>query len=141
MARLADGEMVLASATTVPGLAPSITPAGPSSTSSDIFVSPTHRKIKSASAPTCFGESHTNPFSSSASCFALLAVFDHNATRCPARKRFRAIGYPIKPSPRNPSFAIRENGNNETECIGHEKDLSGSNRVSEATLRSGLQRE
>ncbi len=44
MPRLAEGEMVLASATTVPGFAPSMTPFGPVNTSSDIAVSPTQAK-------------------------------------------------------------------------------------------------
>ncbi len=33
-----------------------------------------------------------HPFSSAASLRALSAVFDHSATSCPARRRFRAIG-------------------------------------------------
>src|SRR5579871_7010004 len=47
ISRLAEGEIVLASATTVPGLAPSMTPFAPRMTSSDILVSPTHKKMKS----------------------------------------------------------------------------------------------
>ena len=38
----------------------------------------------------------------------LACVFDHSATSCPALIRLRAIGSPIRPSPRNPSFAIKE---------------------------------
>ena len=55
MPRLAVGEMVLASATTVPGLAPSMTPFGPVNTSSDMRVSPTQAKTKSACSATCLG--------------------------------------------------------------------------------------
>src|SRR6202035_3516752 len=92
MARLADGEMVLQSATTVPGFAPAITPLTPTNTSSAMAVSPTQTKTHSDFSPTCLGESQAVAFSSCASCFALLAVCDHTATSCPARARLRAMG-------------------------------------------------
>src|SRR5579872_2467270 len=98
--------MVLASATMAPDLTPSITPSGPRLTCSDIAVSPTHRKTHSAFCATSFGVAQNLPFSAAASSFAFAAVFDQSATSCPARKRLRAIGYPMIPRPRNPSFAI-----------------------------------
>ena len=80
MPRLALGEMVLASAATVPGFAPSMTPFGPVNTSSDMRVSPTQAKMKSACSATCLGDAQAIAFSSDASCCALLAVCDQTAT-------------------------------------------------------------
>src|SRR5579862_9256652 len=104
--RLALGEMVEASAITLPACAPSMAPPGPRITSSDMAVSPTHTNVHSACAATCLGVSQKVPFSAAASSLALAAVFDHSATWCPARNKLRAIGYPISPKPRKPSFAI-----------------------------------
>src|SRR5579871_3661573 len=92
--RLPLGEIVLASATMVPALTPSITPPEPRFTCSDIAVSPTQRKTHSAFCAASLGLEQNLPFSAAASSFALSAVCDHNATSCPARRRLRAIGYP-----------------------------------------------
>ncbi len=52
MPRLAEGEMVLASASTVPGFAPCMTPLDPTATSSAMRVSPTHMKTHSICSAT-----------------------------------------------------------------------------------------
>src|SRR5580704_13178816 len=79
MPRLALGEIVLASAATVPGLAPLMTPLGPVNNSSDMRVSPTQAKMKSDCSATSLGDAHATAFSSEASCWALLAVLDQTA--------------------------------------------------------------
>src|SRR5215469_3099790 len=91
IAREAEGPMVLASATTVPGLAPSMTPLGPSNTCSAMAVSPTQRQINSDFSATSFGERQAIPFSSATNCLTFDDVCDQTATLCAARARFRAI--------------------------------------------------
>src|SRR5581483_2717020 len=80
MVRLAAGEMVLASAAMASDLAPAMTPSGPVKTCSDMRVSPTQAKTMSDCSATSFGVVHAVAFSSEASCFALLAVYDQTAT-------------------------------------------------------------
>ncbi len=105
--RLEAGLTVLASTTISPLLPPSLTPSGPRMTCSDISESPTQRKTHSACWATSAGVAQAFP-PSAASFSAFPFEFDQSATSCPALIRLRAIGAPISPSPRNPSFAIKE---------------------------------
>src|ERR1035438_595598 len=106
--RLEAGLTVLASTTISPGFPPSFTPEGPRITASDIAESPTQRKTHSACRATSAGVVHALPPASAASFPALPPECDQSATSCPALRRFRAMEAPIRPSPRNPSFAIKE---------------------------------
>src|SRR5579859_6066162 len=133
--------MVLQSATIVPGAAPAMTPLASRSTLRDIAVSPTHRNTHSDNAATSRGDSQAVPFPSAASFSALPAVCDHNATSWPAINSLRAIDCPIRPNPRNPSFAIRLNGTNEATGARYQTDLSGSDRLSQAALRGRLREQ
>src|ERR1035437_8943539 len=99
--------MVLQSTTTDPERMPSMMPLEPRITSFAIWVSPTHRKSTSAFSATSFGVAQNLPFSVSASFWALADVLDQTATSCPARRRLRAMGYPMRPSPRNPSLGMK----------------------------------
>src|ERR1017187_9409189 len=107
MARLWLMAMVLQSTTTDPLRTPSTTPLGPRMTSFAMAVSPTQRNRTSAFSATSFGVAQNLPFSVSASFWALAEVLDQTATSCPARRRLRAMGYPMSPSPRNPSLGMK----------------------------------
>src|SRR5207253_1200512 len=79
---------------------------------SDIAESPTQRKTHSACPATSFGVAQALPpaafpFVSAAIASALPLEWDQRATSCPALIRLRAMGPPMSPSPRNPSFAIK----------------------------------
>src|ERR1035441_408036 len=106
MARLWVMAMVLQSTTTDPARTPSTIPLGPRMTSFTMAVSPTQRNRTSAFSATSFGVAQNLPFSVLASFWALAEVLDQTATSCPARRRLRAMGYPISPSPRNPNLGM-----------------------------------
>src|SRR5687767_7438697 len=89
---LDDGVTVEASTTTDPGFAPLIMPSAPRMTSSDILVSPTHKKTHSDAAATSRGVAQAIAFSSAANFRALSAVKDQTESECPARARLRAMG-------------------------------------------------
>src|ERR1035441_5718534 len=107
MARLWLMAMVLQSTTTDPPRTPSTIPLAPRMTSFAMAVSPTQRNRTSAFSATSFGVAQNLPFSVSASFWALAEVLDQTATSCPARRRLRAMGYPMSPSPRNPSLGMK----------------------------------
>src|SRR5580698_9206255 len=77
-------------------------------TVSDMAESPTQRKTHSACCATSAGVAQALPPASAASFLAFPSECDQSATSCPALRRLRAMGAPISPSPRNPSFAIKE---------------------------------
>src|ERR1035441_6826971 len=107
MARLWVMAMVLQSTTTDPARTPSTIPLGPRMTSFTMAVSPTQRNRTSAFSATSFGVAQNLPFSVLASFWALAEVLDQTATSCPARRRLRAMGYPMSPSPRNPNLGMK----------------------------------
>ena len=102
----AEGETVLQSTMIVPGFAFSISPSLPRMHSRDISVSPTQRKMMSLAAATSAGVLQAVAFPPPASFCALSAVNDQRATVCPASIRCCAIGPPMMPRPRNPTFAM-----------------------------------
>ena len=107
MHELSSGETVLQSTTTNPACAPCTNPFGPRMTLRDIAVSPTQRKTHSLSLPTASGESQNFAPTDAASCLALLWLCDQTDKVWPAPANWRAIGPPMIPNPRNPSFAMK----------------------------------
>ena len=111
---LSSGDTVLQSAMTYPRLAPLARPLAPLArplsprmTPRDMAVSPTQRKAQSLFSATCFGVAQKRAPVEAASSFALFWLLDHTATSWPAMTRCRAMGPPMMPSPKNPSFATR----------------------------------
>ncbi len=80
ISRLMLGDIVLASTTTVPGLALFAMPFSPVITLRDMSESPTQRKMQSDCAPTSAGVAQTTPSPFFAISVAFAAVCDQRAT-------------------------------------------------------------
>src|SRR6185369_1750613 len=104
--RVADGEIVDMSTTSVPAAAPSATPAGPKRTASTSGVSETMVITTSLAAATAAGLSRRwTPRSSNSA--ARPGVRFQALTSKPARAALAAIAPPIVPSPTNPTCIAR----------------------------------
>ncbi len=100
--RVAPGEIVEQSMTSVPGLAPAATPSGPSRTAATSGVSDTQMTSVSTERATSAGvAARSTPRLSSSG--ARSGVRFHAVTANPARARFAAIAAPIVPRPMNPT--------------------------------------
>src|SRR5262245_1420712 len=102
ISRVATGDTVAMSTTTVPGRAPSTMPSAPSATPSLSAVAVTIVKTTSALAATSAGDAQRFAPASTWGFVASLRRA-HTASECPARRRCIAMGAPMAPSPIQPA--------------------------------------
>jgi hypothetical protein len=107
-ARVATGEIVDMSMTSVPGRAPLVAPRSPNSTASTCGASGTHVTTTSASRATPAGSPPSAAPSATSRSTGARFVCAHVVTAKPARSSDAAIGSPIVPTPIIPTrVAIR----------------------------------
>jgi hypothetical protein len=106
ISRVATGEMVIMSTTTVPDLTPSMMPFGPKITCSTSGVSDTITNTTSARTAASPGLAHAVAPASASGCMDSLRRA-HTTIAWPAFMTFSACGRPMIPSPTNPAFTLR----------------------------------